>query len=53
MIAKQIKKEKKNSKNMQLQHCITTSIIRSQNIYDSRKQINYRNVQIFYRMSCK
>jgi len=45
MIAKQIKNEK--IANMQLQHCITKSIVQSQDIYDSRKQLNYHNVQIF------
>jgi len=51
MIAKQIKTKKKNSK--QLQHCITKYIVQSRYIYDSRKQLNYHNVQIFYRMLCK
>ena len=42
MIAKQIKKKKKNSK-----HAATTLHNKSGEIYDSRKQINYHNVQFF------
>jgi len=38
---------------MQLQHCITKYIVQSRDIYESRKQINYHNVQTFYRKTCK
>jgi len=38
---------------MQLQNCMTRCIVQSRDISDSRKQINYHNVQIFYRKSCR
>jgi len=38
---------------MQLQRCTTKSIVQSRDISVSRKQINYHNVQIFYRMPCR
>jgi len=38
---------------MQRKHCITGSIIESREVYDSRKQIDNHNVQIFYRKSCR